>query len=114
MTGFQIFAVSCFALFAVATVRNAIRGRIRKRIATFWLLVWLGAAGTVMWPQATVTLARAVGIGRGADLVAYTSVVVMLGGFFYIYTRFRRLDRQITLLVRRLALENPHKPDDER
>jgi hypothetical protein len=35
----------------------------------------------------------------------------MLVGFFYIYTRFRRMDRSLTLLVRRLAVDNPVLPD---
>ena len=42
----------------------------------------------------------------------YTSVFMSLAGFFYVYTRFRRLDRAFTLLVRQLAIEHPILPDD--
>jgi hypothetical protein len=31
---------------------------------------------------------------------------VMCVAFFYVYTRFRRLDRQLTLLVRKLAIQH--------
>jgi hypothetical protein len=43
--------------------------------------------------------------------VLYSSVLAMLVGFFYIYTRFRRMDRSLTLLVRRLAVDHPLLPD---
>ena len=110
MNAFQIVVLTGIALIAIFTIDAAARGHIRKRIAVFWLLVWGGAGGALAWPESTVLVARWLGIGRGADLVLYSSVVVMLAGFFYVYTRVRRLDRQITLLVRRLAIEGARVP----
>ena len=110
MSAFQYLVVALLLVLATLTVRAAVRGGIRKRIATFWLLVWSAVGVTSLWPQSTAIVARALGIGRGADLVLYCSVLAMLVGFFYIYTRFRRLDRSLTLLVRRLAIENPVPP----
>ena len=110
MSGFQYLVVLLLLLLASLTVRAAVRGGIRKRIATFWMLVWAAVGVTALWPNSTAIVARALGIGRGADLVLYCSVLAMLIGFFYIYTRFRRLDRQLTLLVRQLAIESPVPP----
>jgi hypothetical protein len=110
MSAFQVLVVALLLTLAVSTVRSAVRGGIRKRIATFWLLIWSATGVTALWPNSTVIAARALGIGRGADLLLYCSVLAMLVGFFYIYTRFRRLDRALTLLVRRLAIENPVPP----
>jgi small membrane protein len=110
MTAFQYIVVGLSLLACWATLRSAMRGGIRKRIAGFWLLVWITVATTMIWPEATAFVARRLGIGRGADLVMYVSVLTMLVGFFYVYTRFRRLDRTITLLVRRLAVDNPVLP----
>jgi hypothetical protein len=76
-------------------------------VAVFWLLVWATAGVAALWPRTTMVVARALGIGRGADLILYCSVFVMLIGFFYVYTRFRKLDRAFTLLVRELAIEHP-------
>lgn len=110
MNGFQILALTLLVMIVVVTFEAAARGGIRKRIATLWLLVW-GAAGTaVVWPQSTALVATALGIGRGADLILYCTVVATMVGFFYVYTRFRRLDRQLTLLVRRLAVLNAQPP----
>jgi small membrane protein len=111
MSGFQYLVVALLVLLTVATVRAAMRGGIRKRVATFWLLVWASVGVAALWPRGTLLVARALGIGRGADLVMYCSVLAMLIGFFYIYTRFRRMDRSLTLLVRRLAIEHPLPPE---
>lgn len=110
MSAFQYLVIIVLVLLAWATVRAAMRGGIRKRIATFWLLVWSAVGVAALWPRSTLLVARALGIGRGADLVMYSSVLAMLIGFFYIYTRFRRLDRSLTLLVRRLAVDHPVLP----
>ena len=110
MTAFQYLVLALVLMLSLATLRAAMRGGVRKRIATFWMLIWLGTGVGVLWPRSTMLAARWLGIGRGADLVLYCSVFAMLGGFFYIYTRFRRMDRALTMLVRQLAIENPVLP----
>ena len=110
MTAFQYLVLALVLMLSLATLRAAMRGGVRKRIATFWMLIWLGTGVGVLWPRSTMVAARWLGIGRGADLVLYCSVFAMLGGFFYIYTRFRRMDRALTVLVRQLAIESPVLP----
>jgi len=111
VSAFQYIVTAVLVMLAWTTVRAAARGGIRKRIATFWLLIWSAVGVAALWPRSTLIVARALGIGRGADLVMYSSVLAMLVGFFYIYTRFRRMDRSLTLLVRRLAVDNPVLPE---
>jgi len=110
MNLFQIAVLIPLAFLVVQTIRGSLRGQIRKRVALLWLTLWLGSGAALVWPRMTVIVAKRVGIGRGADLVMYLGVVLTLVGFFYIYTRFRRLDRQITQLVRALAVDNPTHP----
>jgi hypothetical protein len=110
MNGFQILALTLLVLLVLVTIEAAARGGIRKRIATLWLVVWTIAGVAIAWPRSTGLIASALGIGRGADLILYSTVVVTMVGFFYVYTRFRRLDRQLTLLVRRLATTNAQPP----
>lgn len=110
MNAFQYIVLGILAMLAIATFRSGLRGLVRKRIAVFWLLVWSGGAVALLYPQSTAIVARALGIGRGTDLVLYFSVIAMLAGFFYTYGRFRRMDRQLTQLVRALAIENARDP----
>lgn len=105
MNAFQIVVVSLLALLATITVRSAISGRARKRVTVFWMLVWLTGAAVTIWPNFTRDVARKLGIGRGTDLVLYCSVLLLVTGLFYVYTRMRQMDRTMTLLVRELAIE---------
>jgi len=111
MNLFQLLAVATVILLVTWTIRTAFKGQMRKRIALFWLLVWLISGSTIIWPRSTVVVANILGIGRGADLVLYVSVVVTMAGFFYVYTRFRRMDSQLTKLVRALAIQNARLPE---
>jgi hypothetical protein len=112
MNAFQYVVLLLLTGLSAATMRGVVGGTIRKRVGGFWMLIWFAAAAALIWPNATRVVARALGIGRGTDLVLYVSVFAMLAGFFYIYTRFRKLDRALTLLVRELAIERAKKPGD--
>ncbi len=63
----------------------------------------------VLAPDLSTDIARALGIGRGVDLVIY---VFILAGLFYsitITSEIKRLNRQMTTLVRQIALDNPRQ-----
>jgi hypothetical protein len=109
MNLFQGLVLALFVVLALFTISAGMRGAVRKRIVVFWLSVWLSGSIAIVWPHSTAVVAHALGIGRGADLLLYSSVLVMFVAFFYVYARFRRLERQITLLVRRLAIQNVAK-----
>lgn len=110
MTVFQGLALAVLVFLAYSTLRAGMGGRVRRRIVVFWMLVWIGTGVAAVWPRSTMLVARAVGIGRGTDLVMYCSVLATLVGFFYIYTRFRRVERDLTLLTRELAMRDPLLP----
>ena len=103
---FQILALLVLAGLFVGTIVAATRGSVTRREALLWGLIWLAAGVAITWPKVTVKVAHALGIGRGADLVLYCAVVVMLVGFLMVYARLRRLRRELTLLVRQLAIRD--------
>ena len=104
LSGFQQITLLAIALALCATVVAMVRGRARPGEGLLLGLVLASAAAAIAWPEATSRIARALGIGRGADLVLYSTVVVMGVGFWMVYIRLRQLRREITLLVRHLAL----------
>ena len=85
--------------------------RFRKRqvpawAAGLWILFWL-AVGIVAWvPEITSRLADLLGIGRGADVVVYSSIVVIIALLFRVSIRLEQLDRAITTVTRELALRD--------
>lgn len=110
MSLFQIIALSIMGLLLALTLIALVRGWATRRESVLWSLVWIAAGAAIAWPNLTRDIARTLGIGRGADLLLYCSVVVMLIGFLMIYARLRRLRRELTLIVRHLALKEAEPP----
>lgn len=104
MSLFQTIATVVFAALASGTAAGLLRRRSRALESLTWLAVWLIALAAVLNPGLTQTVARAMGIGRGADLVLYLTVIATLVGFLMVYARLQRLRRDVTLVVRQLAL----------
>jgi len=111
MTIFQYAGLSVIVILILTSLRNLMAGRGRPSIVLGWTAVWAVAGIAIYEPEATTVLARAIGIQRGADLVLYCSVLAGLVGFFIVYLQMRRTDREITLLVRELALQQAWQVD---
>ena len=106
MNPFQIVALVLMAVLFMATIVATLRGSATRREGLAWALLWVATGIAIARPGITAAVARALGIGRGADLVFYCAVVVMLVGFLMLYARLRRLRRDVTLLVRHLAIRD--------
>lgn len=107
MIAFQFVGIAACFLFIAWSV-SKLRGR--QRPGWLWLLgIVLGAAGAlaIYDPDLTTRAARAVGIGRGADLLIYLVALAFLGSWFYFYQRLRALSAALTAVVRELALRDP-------
>lgn len=103
MNLFQILALVVVAVLLLVSVTAVFRGSVARRDAILWTLVWLAAGVAIVRPDLTRVVAKALGIGRGADLVFYCAVVVMMVGFLMTYSRLRQLRRELTLVVRHMA-----------
>ncbi len=111
---FQILALIVLACLFILTLVAALRRWATRREAVLWASVWLMAGAAVIWPDLTAVGARALGIGRGADLLLYCTVVVMMAGFLMTYVRLRRLRADLTLLTRALAIRDSYVASAER
>lgn len=106
MTPFQVFGLSALILFAGLTARATARRRLTRKSGILWMTLWALAAITISFPELTTRMAALVGIGRGADLVLYTGLLATLGGFLVLNSRLRRVESDLTKLVRELALQD--------
>lgn len=109
LTSFQTIALIGAATILVATIAAAVRHSIEWRTAFAWSALWIAAAVAILRPSITIALAHFLGIGRGADLVFYCGILGMLIGFFVIYVRIKRLENQITRLVRSIAIRDAER-----
>lgn len=106
MTTFQLITLPLLGLLIVVTAVAIARSRVVPRIGVAWIALWLAAAGTIAFPGVLVWLAHILGIGRGADLVLYVFILAGFVAFFVTYLRFRRIEEQLTLIVRHLAIRD--------
>ena len=103
---FQILALAVVTGLLALSLVAIVRGWATRREGIVWAFVWLCTGVAIARPDLTVLVAGALGIGRGADLILYCAVLVMLIGFFMVYARLRRLRRDLTLLSRHLAIRD--------
>jgi len=100
----QILLIGAIVVLAVFMMR---RTGADSHLAIRRLLMGvfvIAAALSVLFPQWLSWLAKLVGVGRGTDLVLYGLIVMFLA---FVYTQYRRniaLQRQLSLLARKLAL----------
>lgn len=85
--------------------------RLRNRIADVLLLFLLVAIAVlfILFPEWTNVLAKKLGVGRGTDLVLYICIVLFYFVILKLYARMRKLEQQITDLIRKQALDEVEK-----
>jgi hypothetical protein len=73
--------------------------------------IWGAAFVAILNPDITVVVANAIGIQRGTDLVLYLFVLAFLGTSFYFYAQNTRLNRQLTDVVRHIAIQEAKREE---
>ncbi len=103
MTGIQILLICGVAAIFLYYVLNL-------RSAFFDLLlitVFLGLAVVfILSPDISNTIAKKLGVGRGADLLFYICILFFLFLILKLFSRIRRLERTLTELARKLAKDD--------
>ncbi|WP_114855589.1 DUF2304 domain-containing protein [Brachybacterium sp. YJGR34] len=69
---------------------------------------------TVLFPGVLSRVANLVGVGRGADLLLYATVLVLLGFLALQEARTKAAEKRTTYLARRLALDEAEHAVDYR
>jgi hypothetical protein len=107
----QVFLIVLVLLAMGHDILRYRQNRIDTRGFLLWLVLWIGAIIVILFPSSTMVVARSLGIGRGTDLVLYTSIILILYILFRVYVHLEKVDREITQIVRTLALRGA---EDER
>lgn len=85
--------------------------RLRNRIADVLLLFTLVGVAVlfILFPEWTNVLAKKLGVGRGTDLVLYLCIVLFYFVILKLYARMRKLEQQITDLIRKQGIDEVEK-----
>ena len=106
MNGIQILLITGIILIAVYFF-----ARLHNSLLDILLLLFLVGTALVFifFPDLTSTIAHKLGVGRGADLVFYLSIVIFWFVIIKLYVRIRKLEKIVTDVVRRDALKEEGK-----
>jgi hypothetical protein len=108
MTKFQVLGIASLLFILISYLRKFRRPALDKLF--IGLLLVLGIF-FVLYPEVTNQLAHFLGIGRGADLIFYLAIL----GFGYLavvlYSKIKKLEDQLTKVIRKLSLESINLPD---
>jgi hypothetical protein len=104
MLAIQIL-INLFALYAIFRVAQKIKQKsLTRGWGVLWILFWLVVGLVVSLPWTTSLLAARLGVTRGVDLVVYVSILALFYLVFRLTVKNEKLERNITELVRQVAL----------
>ena len=100
-------------IIAILRLKN---NKMSVGLAFLWIIIWLVVIWVSIFPNSTNAFATLTGIGRGLDLVLIIGLIVGYYLIFKMYGMIESMDKEITLLVREIALQRgdlKEKIDDE-
>jgi len=99
-----------FALFAFSRAYLRFKdNKLTKNEFVFWVLIWFVVIIISIVPNILGLFSNILGIQRGMDLIIVISVVVLFYLIFRLYVQLEGVKREITALVRKVALEDKNK-----
>jgi hypothetical protein len=99
----QIFLVIALLVFGLYVFR--VRTVFTDRIVL--LILAIGGLVMVIHPNLSMWVANRIGIGRGTDLLLYVFILFSMFNFVGISSELKKIERQLTEVVRQQALQNP-------
>jgi hypothetical protein len=106
----KILLIAAALGVAVLVLREKVPGQREASRRAVGLMVVLAGIIAVLWPDLTTQAANAVGVGRGTDLVLYLLVTAFAYSALATAQRIHRLQHDITVLTRELALSQAARP----
>lgn len=99
-----------FLIFALSRVFFRFKDGILPLFGfLFWSIIFGIAIVLVLFPDLSSRFAKIVGIGRGADIVLYVSIVLLFYLIFRLYIYMEDVRRDLSTLVQKLALKELKK-----
>ena len=109
MLTIQYFLLILVLLITLRTIAKFRAKDLGLKGLLFWLGLWLAIGVVVVYPKTASLLALQLGVGRGADLVIYLSLIMVFYLLFRIMMRLEKMEAQITKIVTKVALKEEKK-----
>jgi small membrane protein len=88
--------------------------RLRSSYVDAIMIFLFMAAGLlfIFFPDLSTRVAHFLGVGRGADMIFYISILFFAFLIMKLYARTRKLEQMITRIIRDESIKNASSPDD--
>lgn len=100
----KILLVVCIGILGVWFIKNNSTSKLRASNKIGILVLLIFAVVSVIFPNLTDSLAHAVGVGRGADLLLYAVTITFFAYVLNQYIKGKRDEQKIVRLARKIAL----------
>ena len=112
--GIQIVGV-LFALFMLyITFLHKKRDEFTLNESGFWAIMWVAFIFLVLFPHSFDFIIKDVlDFGRTMDFFIVAGFMFVIGAIFYTYTILRKTQKKIDTIVRKVAISNMHKKEEE-
>ena len=107
----MIFPTGALVVLAVLLLFAVGQRRHSGPLSYGMMLTAAVGAVLVIFPELSTTIANAVGIGRGADLIFYVFMLIVFAAIANLHLRMRLHAEMTTVLARELALATARQPD---
>ncbi len=110
MTPIQILLISAIVLISIYMYV-----RIRRSVLDTVLIFLFMGEGIlfILFPEITNKLAKVMGVNRGINLIFYTGFLILLFLVLKLYARSRRLEQNLTEMVRKISLEKAEELNED-
>ena len=108
MNIFQLVFIPFCIVQATLSLRRYLHARHLTSLV--FLVAWLVAVLLIANPDMATSIANSVGIGRGVDLISYLLLMAFMWGHYQHYLRYKRVENEVTMLVRELAITQASRP----
>lgn len=106
---FQIVVGALIVCMLARLVYLYVKGRTNKRRLGAGLIFWSAVLLAVIFHEETNKLAHFFNITRGADFLIYMALIAIFYVLFRIFERLETIERNMTTVVRRLALDDKER-----
>lgn len=106
----MIFQIGALAVLALLVLYAFGQRRRSGPLSYGIILAALAGEVLVIFPDLSTTLAHAVGVGRGADLVFYVFMLIVFAAIANLHLRLRAHSEVVTQLAREVALSTVREP----
>jgi hypothetical protein len=102
----QIFLTFFILLIIFNLISRLKRKDINVLNFSLWLIFWLAAILVIFQPELSTQVAKIFGVGRGADLIIYFSLILIFYFLFSFAIKIRKIENNIAKIVTAISLRN--------